>query len=89
MKIKVKKTLILICYIRKMKKQFSNLGDPTIEQRNEKTKLTLMTYPEEIIMRFRHWLTQRLPKARKKWTLFSTKTVIIHKLCLFLKKREH
>lgn len=35
MKIKVKKTLILICYIRKMKKQFSILGDPTIEQRNE------------------------------------------------------
>lgn len=25
-----------------------------------------MTYQEEFIMRFRHWLTQRLPKARQK-----------------------
>lgn len=88
MKIKVKKTLILICYIRKMKKQFSNLGDPTIEQRNE-DKINSNAYQEEFIMRCRHWLTQRLPKARKKWTLFFPKTVIIHKLCLFLKKREH
>lgn len=68
-------------------KRFSNLENPATEQQSI-GKINSNDLSRRLRNALASLVNPTTTLGRKKWTLFFIKTVIIHNLCLFLKKRE-